>query len=230
MTYNPQYPQGQYQPGQYQPLNYGTGYVGQTPLQTLLGPAKRAGISMIVLASLILLCGLCVGGVSFVFNESVWNSLQQSMAQQGQAIPPEFDRATIQAVVLGFGIVGIVLGAITMTLGIFTLKGGKVPAILSAVLIGLFIVFQLINLVGSAIGVASDPSGIVNVLIVLGILSFLVLILVWLIQAINNADQVAALKLGGGYPNPYQQYPQQYQQPYQQPYQQQQPPQQPPQQ
>ncbi len=237
MTYQPQYPMP------YQPASYGF----PPTIDQLLAPARRAGLTMIVLGSIMLLCGICVGGISFVSTEAFWAQMQQ----QGQNLPPGIDRETMT---MGMAVAGgglSVLGLLYLILGALSRGGGRAWLIISSMIIGLSMLIVLIGTGSAIVNLASNPGNIVSVAINLLILGLLVLVMVWLVQGVKRSDDVDRFRAGqqggatgyaAGYPAGYPGgYPQQYAPPYSpyaqpnsppnvQPPPQQQPQQQPPQQ
>ena len=212
----PQYPQQP--PGQppYQPGYYG--YPPQDPVASLVGRCKRAGILQIVLASITLLCGGCSAAISpFMTLEMI----SQAQAQAQVTLPPGFDLEMLRKVYLMLGIGLVIFGVTLIILGAVVIRASKGAAItamvmniLGALLLAVLAVVQLTH--------GQPLEGLVYFAII-GILAWQI---IWHVQAVGAAGQIAAVRAQGQYYPPGQPgYGYQYGapgQPYSQPAQQQQ--------
>jgi hypothetical protein len=189
------------QPPQYYPYQPASDPYSAGGFDALLAPARRAGLLMIVLGALNLLCGIC-GGVMVAGAD-----FEQILAQQ--ELPPEVELTpgVLQGLAIGMLVVGLAAGIGAIVLGLLVRRGASVPVILSLVLTALVVlVLAFLIVAGTAAalmqGMAPTPICIWIIPLVLSIL-----LLVWLIQAARNAGQIKAWQ---------QQYQAQYwqQQPY----------------
>jgi len=185
----PQYPQQP--PGQ---PPYQTGYYGyppQDPVASLVGRCKRAGILQIVLASISLLCGGCSAAISpFMTLEMI----SQAQAQAQVTLPPGFDLEMLRKLYLILGIGLVVFGVTLIILGALVIRGSKGAAItamvlniLGALLLALVAVVQLTH--GQAL----------EGLLYFAIIAFLAWQILWHVQAIGAAGQIAAARAQGQY-------------------------------
>ena len=176
----PQYPQQP--PGQppYQPGYYG--YPPQDPVASLVGRCKRAGILQIVLASISLLCGGCFAAVSpFMTLEMI--------SQAQVTLPPGLDLEMLRKVYLILGIGLVIFGITLIILGSLEIRGSKGAAItamviniLGALLMAVSVVVQLTQ---------GNP---LEALLNFAIIAILAWQIIWHVQAIGAAGQIAAAR------------------------------------
>ncbi len=166
------------QPGYYPPAD---------PAEELLRPARRASVLMFVITGLMLLCGICVGAMASV----PWDRIdlpaetRAELARMEQEV--QVPLATVFAVLAGILIVPSVLLGI---LAFFVRKGGSGVIITSIIVTGLLLLLAGLNLITSLQG------GVLATVPQLVFLALLVLLFVWLIQALKNAGQIRDLRLG----------------------------------
>lgn len=165
---------------------YGHGYGPFDPFEQLRRPARLAGISMIVLGALMLVCGGCLGAFSRI-------SLDKFMAE----IPPEtiqeFSRLeamlgiTLNTYLLIVGIAGLSIGLVVMLAGIMARSGQMGWLIVALVVMSLL---SLVALFGSVTSVVADPRGACVWLPAAGIS---IAVVVGLIVAMKNNRRIAEL-------------------------------------
>lgn len=170
----------------YPPPQYGY-YPQSDPLDELLKPARRAGILMFVLSGLMLLCGALIGAVAAIPMDKL-DLPAETMA--------ELSKLEEEAGV-GLGVVFLLAGAMVATpaivifiLAFFVRGGGAGSIVTSIVIVGLMAILIVIQLVGAA------PAGPVAMIIPGLMTAVVVLLMVWLIQAIKNAGQIKDIRLG----------------------------------
>ena len=149
-----------------------------------LALAKRAGILMIVLGVLTMLCGV---GTAFISQN--WEAiLAQQPAEVRSSIPAEVNsHALLSEAKL---ISGIALGL--MALGVVVRRGRKGPCIAAIGLVGLIAVFFALIVVASLTQIGrGNPMGIGAVLIFGSADLVVIWLLIWLIQALNSTSQIA---------------------------------------
>ena len=206
MSQYPSYPPPPYPQG---PVDFSY----YTPQADLLAPARRAGILQMIVGSLLLLCGVCVGALPWTLD------IGDLFAQSGMAVPELPPGMSVEQVFrilyTSIGAAGGLLGVALLVLAVYVRKGSMGAAITSIMIDGLVLLFLALNLIGALIQMASQPAvGILTVIIVLVPMSLFGLNVAWLISAARNASRVAAARQQ--IQVQYQQY-QQHQQAYMQP-------------
>lgn len=188
-----QYPNPYQQP--YQPPVYGPGYYAYDPFEPLLRPAKRASILMFIIGGLLLLCGLCSGGMSAIDFRTLPGSSPDQLAEldrlEQQLGIPLRTLFIVSALLTG------VPGLLFLILGYFVRGGGMGAVISSLVLTVIVALLQLLNLVFTGVQMAHDRSAATGACVAVIPLALLVLLSVWLIQAVRNAPKIADLRRGG---------------------------------
>jgi hypothetical protein len=169
------------------------------------GPAKRASVLMIVLGSLTLLLGSCVG--------LVVAKLPSIMSQ----MPPEQTKAfndmesqyhfTIHAIFLTMSAALVIVGVIYIVMGIFVRNGGLGSVITSIVFTSVTILFIIVNLLGSLLGGVNGLGGACMCVLALAMFS---LLLIFLIQAASSSGRIRMMQ--NQYQAQYMQYQQMMQQ------------------
>jgi hypothetical protein len=149
-----------------------------------LARAERAGLLMIVMGILTMLCGV---GTAFISQN--WEAiLAQQPAEVRSGIPAEVNSHTLlsEAKIIA----GIALGL--MALGVVVRRGRKGPCIAAIGLVGLISVFfTLIAVAGLAQVGRGNPMGIGAVLVFGSADLVVIWLLIWLIQAFNSTSQIA---------------------------------------
>ncbi|HEY8666695.1 MAG TPA: hypothetical protein VIL86_08530, partial [Tepidisphaeraceae bacterium] len=224
MSQYPPQPSPQFTPPPHPPLSpqQPQGYGGYYPVQNPRGPARRAGVLAIILGSLLLLSGGCCGLGVVAFGSAQMNAEQQQVFQD-IANKSGISMEQVLAMLKVFAVMVLVLGVVKTGVGIWILGGSKSAAITGIILTGVQLLVLAWVMVSAAVrGGGNAVGGICMLCVYLGLL---ILLFVWLIQAVKLAPQVLAARAGGSaeYGQQYQQYwqHQQYQQ--QQAMQQQQP-------
>jgi hypothetical protein len=192
-------------------------------MAVLLGPAKRASVSMFVLSGLLIPCGLLLGLLFAAFsnidlsklpaeNSAQIHQAEQQLASLGMTVP---------GFLLGAGLTTLITGMLLLILGVLVRRGGLGSAVTSIIVCCMLGLAAVLSVVGGVSGSAQGQGEAVIGTCVWGLLLVvLIFTLVWLFQAARNSGQVAAYRMG--YQNQmqqYQQYGQMYppQQPSQQP-------------
>jgi hypothetical protein len=151
----------------------------------VLAPAKRASILMFILGPLLLCCGGCLLSMPTLLANAPADQTQQLLdrVQSTYHAPPEL-------VFRMMGIIFLMPGLAFFILAFFVRRGGKVAAILSAVLAGVGLAFSVIGLLVNFMHPTADiVSGICLQGFVIAVLG---LLLVWLIQAASQSSQIKA--------------------------------------
>jgi hypothetical protein len=189
MSYPP-YPQQPY-PQQY---GYNT---GPNPDQ-LLGPARAAGIMMIIVGVLLLLLGGCMAAMLPLMTQEVIEKAYQSMVAQnpeiaGQVSPEQILTVARTGLAIFAG-VSVVLAIVQIVLGVWT-RGGSVGAVMTSLIVnGLLTLGTLILLLLSVSEVAKDPSAAGGLVVLLIPGALLATIVFLLFRAKSNAHQLAAIQ------------------------------------
>lgn len=212
-------------PPPYSPMQppYG-GYPAPPPPSPdeLLAPARRAGVMMIVVGVLFVLCGLGMGVFSWVIKQpGVMSSPEFAQAQEHFRQAEAQSGMAIETMLLIMGVVPLATGALFGGLGFFV-RGGGFGAVVTGIVASSGVLLLLgLMILGTLLGAAANPSSAAGVCVYVVPFGLVLLLLVWLIQAARAASRVAAAR------QQYQAQAWQYQQ-YQQAYLQQSPPQQQP--
>jgi len=159
------------------------------PEYHLLASARRAGMLMIVLGCLMLICGSCSVGFSRLPLENMVS--QEQMAAFQKALPRG---ATLAQMYMAGGIIGLAFGVAALLLGIFVRRGKYGAIVASIVLAGLVVAYLLLNLLGTAAS-AAGPAMLIAGLAVTAIPGgIMVLLLTWLLQARRASIAAAGLR------------------------------------
>jgi hypothetical protein len=180
---------------------------------------------MLALAVLMCLCGVCMGGSSSVKLSDMPLEQRVELEKSQEQLTKLGVSLQTMLIIMGIGL--FIPGVLMGVLAIFVRRGGMVAAILALVLTGGLIVLGAISILGA---LSNGPPGIAGACLFVIPLIGMILLVKWLIQVLQCAPQLSAMR--AQHAAYYQQY---YyaQQAYQQAYgygQQtmQQPPQQPP--
>lgn len=195
----------------YMPPSQDLGGSWVDPYAPLLIPARRAGLLMVVLGALAAAGSGCLS----VVVAAAW--------EQVLAASPDLVRAELankqdlmQIVYVAMGVIGLLFGVGYIVLGIFVRRGGLEAAITALVLTIVATLLLLVNVIGSASMLfdtaANQATALMGVCMTGVPLALLVLLLVWLIEAVRNAPKIKAARQ---YQAAYwqQQYPQPWQPP-----------------
>lgn len=172
------------------------------PARDLLAPARRASILMFVYGGLMLLCGGCtLANAAFLRSPETVRQVRESLPNLELPSPRE---TAISAAVLLVTAIGFI------ALGAWVRNGRRGALITSMVFVGLILLYQAGGLILS-VAAGADPAalGISLCFSVVLVIAPMVLLLVWLIQALRNSRQVDGAQ---AYAQQYWQYAQQYQQ------------------
>lgn len=175
-------------PSPYLPPQVPIDYSYYQPAGDLLQPARRASIVLFVLAGLGLACGILVG-------ISAWVSPEQLLRQPGMETPeiPGSNLTPEQILRITFTIAAVIMvlgGIVFGILGLFVRRGGKGSAITGVVLGILLLLWLAVNGVSAFFITANLLAGIFTICIV-GVLGpLIVMMLMWLFQAIKAAPMI----------------------------------------
>jgi hypothetical protein len=152
----------------------------------LLGPAKRASIMMFILGPLLMACGGCVLSLPALIKVLPPENSRQMMEQMQNSHIPE---AMFIPVVIVSGILLLLPGLTLTILGFFVRKGGAIPAVISMVLVGLILLYNVGSLVMALLHVtdANGASSACVDVIAVGIFGTLFL---WLLQAARASSSI----------------------------------------
>jgi hypothetical protein len=167
---------------------YGYGY--GDPLPNLLAPARRAMWLMIILGVVVLLFGGCFTGLGSMWDQIIAQAPPESRAQLEQ-LQARSGGVSVRHIMLGFGIGLIVLALLHIVVGVIVGRGTMGAAITGLLLTGLMLIGALIMAGGNLM-----TGNIVGVCMGVVCLALWILLLVWLIQAVSRAGQVAAARAG----------------------------------
>jgi low affinity Fe/Cu permease len=169
------YPQPYYAPQM--PQYYGA------PIDALR-PARRASLLMFIVGPVMLLLATCLFSMPAMMNAMPGPQVDQLRARFAAQSP-----LSLETVCRVFSVVCAVPGLALIVLAFFVRGGGKIPAVLSCVVVGLIAVVLAINLIGS-LAQASDPNVLPGVCFIVVALAVIVLQFVWLIQATIASGRV----------------------------------------
>ena len=186
------------------------GYAQQAywdPTRDLLAPARRASVFMFVYGGIFLLCGGCnLLSAGLMTSPEMVQRMREMFPEMTLPSPREVATEAVSTLVAA--IVMIALGA--------WVRNGQRGAIIASIGAVTFIVLQRSGLGLYKLMTGQDPAAVVGFCVCNAaiFLAPLVLLLVWLIQALRNSGQIDGAQ---AYAQQYWQYAQQYQQRYPQP-------------
>ncbi len=180
--------------------NYGYDFSYYQPGDNPLAPARRAGVMMFIVGGLLAIGGLCCGAMGalapldeIIGQHPILNST------------PGMTVELLQIGIIVLGVLGLLFGVVLLVLGYFVRGGGMVPIVISGVVIGLAVLFNVLNIISTAVQLrgAEMIAGLcMNVIP----LVLMVVLLITLVQAAKAAPRVTMMK------SQYQQQLWQYQQ------------------
>jgi hypothetical protein len=183
----PPYPYPPY-PSPYAPPQ-AAAYYAQPPAETLLAPARRAGILMIVLGALMFLFAACVAVIgALIPNMRTQPEIQDAIAKLEAQLGGQ---VSVQTLFVVMGVVLTVISVLYIVAGAFARRGGMGAAVTSLVLASLVLLYLVFNGVGSLL----MPGGAGAACFSLLIAGIHVLLVVWLIQAIRASTRVKLLQM-----------------------------------
>lgn len=197
----------------YQPppnIPYGYGSYSQDPLSTLLAPAKRASIFMLIMAGLMIPCGLLVGMASLMdfsqfASDPAFQQVQKQFATIGWSISTFFK---LMAAVIA------IPGIFFLLFGITVRRGGMGSVVASIILCCLMALLAAIGVFGGVVQLSrGGGQAFIGIMFWLVVLVSLIATLVFLFQAAKNSGSVNSLRTGQHPMQQYPQYPPTYQPP-----------------
>ncbi len=164
------------------------------PLADLLAPARKAGVLMIIIGSIGLVCGLCFGGLGFGWDEFVSNANPDDLANLMQ-IEAQFGiTAKVMLMVVGGGC--LVVGLLYLVFGIVARGGGAFGIYASmalAILMGLYVAINAIALLATG-GGGNPLQLVVGACFTVFGLGATILLVTWLVQAARNIGRIRELR------------------------------------
>lgn len=214
-------------PSPYSPPPYNPQYAGYYPQRDPLAPAKRASWLMLAIAAIMCFCGICSAG----FSRVNLADLPVESRMQFDQIEKQFQTTgiSLHGLFIMYAVIAFVPGVAMAVLALFVRRGGMVSLVLALVLTGMLAAGIGVSIVTSFF---AGPQAIAGACVLALPLAALVLLIVWLIQALRARPQASAMQSQyAAYYQQYMQAQQAYQQAYgyaappaQEPQQQQQPP------
>jgi hypothetical protein len=197
---------------QYQPSPYSMPYqpappIGYTydPYGQYLGPARRAGLLMIILGSLVAVYAVCNGTIMFALPADQLMRSNPMMTREAAQFSPDALKTIgviVSILMLVVGIAKLVLGTFVRRNSSGAIVGGLVIAI------GVTVVLGLLTLMCAIAGIAAPPVLIFACVMIVP-LALVVLEMIWLVQALRAGSQIRSLQ--AQYQAQYHQYQQQQQ-------------------
>lgn len=174
------------------PIPYSTPQYAPTnaPFAYLLGPAKRAGLLLIILGSLIIVYAACNGASTAMMSTEDVQKFQQTFA--GGETTPMFSASATKTAGVIFSSIALLVGFALLTSGIFVRKGGSTATIFALALNSLLLLVAGLFLLMSIVAALASPVFLIATCIVLVAVSLLGLSEFWLIQALKVPAQIAA--------------------------------------
>ncbi len=157
---------------------------------------RAAAIWQIILGSILLLIGTCVGAFALM-PEDIW---EQVMHQQQSSLP-EIGNTSLHAIRLMFmasSVVFFSVGVLLLVLAIFVRRESRGAIIASIVIAGLFGSFMLTNFL-SAVSNLSNPMTFLPVLMFLAILALNVITILNLVKAMRSSGSAQAQAMQQAY-------------------------------
>jgi len=212
-----QYPYPPYSPGGMP--QYPTPY-GQYGYDDPFAPARRAGITLYIVAALTLLMGTCAG----VLVASLPELMKNPDFASHFANMPGFNPEALRASLLPRVVVMLVLGVVLIVLGVMTSRGSMMGAVIALVVTIGLILFELLQVLGVAVlgSQSNAPQGsfmagmACGVVVPLALFVIQLVMLIAAIRGISRGRQMAQQQqyFGyGGYPPPPPGAPSPYGQP-----------------
>lgn len=182
-------------PGQYpSPYSYPSAY-GYDPAESLRGPAKRAGLAMIIVGMLLLVFSMCMGSALILPPEQMESQLNTYNAQapaDRQLTVAQFRKSIVRfmSLLAGSGLPMLILGfPIRKSSGAATIAGSILVGLMAAVLLLLMLITLSLGGGGAAVG---------SVCVFTVPLAILLMIFVMLIQAWRANGQMNAMAMQYG--------------------------------
>jgi hypothetical protein len=198
------------------PMPYGTYGYPEDPLAA----AKRAGITLYIVAALTLLMGTCAG----ILVASLPELMKNPDFASHFANVPGFNAEALRASLLPRVVVMLALGVVLIILGVMTSRGSMMGAVIALLLTIGLILFELLQVLGVAVlgSQANAPQGsfmagmACGVVVPLALFVIQLVMLIGAIRGISRGRQMAQQQqyFGyGGYPPPPPGSPSPYGQP-----------------
>lgn len=157
-----------------------------------VAPARRAGVLLIIIGSMSVLFGFCVGAVFMIV------PIEQLLAQGG--LPPEAmngvspQQMKVQMMVMS--VVLLILGAVGIAIGTVVRRGSRGAIIAGIVLSGIVVLFGALQVLGGVLMAAlhPNPATMLGVCMITVPLALLLLAIVWLVQALRGANQAMVMQ------------------------------------
>jgi hypothetical protein len=181
------YPSPYTPPGPQLPMNFDY----YQPQDDVMGPARRAGFLLFLLAGFALVGALGCGAAGAMFPQLIQE--RPDMLDRLQRIPEMTPGLIRTMFFVGAGIM-LIVGVAQVILGIFVRRASKAAVIVAMILAIVAILWLLLNVLTALRSVAGDPSAALGVCIAAIPLSLYALLLVWLIGALKSAGAMQTIR------------------------------------
>lgn len=155
----------------------------------LLAPARRASLMMFLIGGFLLLGGLCMGVAGALFDQfpaEQREEIDKKLEAQGLDFKTQ---AVTMAVVMGTP------GLALFVLAFFVRRGGFGSAVTAMVVASILAMLAGLSLVGNGLqAVSGNSSAALEACMMLGLLSALTLLIIFLVQALRAASQAAVMR------------------------------------
>ena len=164
--------------------------------EELLAPARRAGVTMIVLGVLAVLFGLCLAFMGTMFDNPEFTSSPQyaQMQQQFQQVERELG-IPVQRLFVIMGAVPLAIGAILGALGFGVRGGSRGVAIGAIVFVALLLALLGVVMLGGLVQLLASggrPDMLLGMCVYGVPFVLLIFVTVWLVQAVRAAGAIEA--------------------------------------
>jgi hypothetical protein len=161
--------------------------------------SRSAAIWQIILGGFLFLCGSCVGSLVWILPDDLMN---QVVSQQAPNIAPMPNMTLVQEVrflvTIGSGIM-FLAGLLLLIFAWFVYRGGKVSTICSMLITIMVGCFFVLNFVSSIPEVASHPTNILPMLVLLGMVAVAGITIARLIAVLRSAGASQAQAMQQAY-------------------------------
>jgi hypothetical protein len=170
-------------------------YYGADPWAHLTRPARQAGVMMMVLGGVGLVCAGCMGLLGGMVPLDQMPPEQVAVFQQLEA-QTGLSATTFIRIMAG---VMALPGLLLILLGAFVRAGSVVAQWISVILAGLILLVLGLNLLSGIVQMIADPAAAlahgVGIFMVLVLMGLFILLMVWLIRAISASGQLKLARL-----------------------------------
>jgi hypothetical protein len=157
----------------------------------VLAPARRAGILLIVLGSLMFIYALCNGGSTAILSTEEMRKVQQDFSAVGES---PFSPETMRKATVIFSGVVAVLAIGFIFCGVLVRRGNGPATVTALVLNSIILLVSLLFLVGTIVVALAVPLMLVASCFILAAVALFALGEFWLVQALKVPAQLAAMQ------------------------------------